>query len=35
MLKSGSTVFFNLFAAVKPYISIKIIRETPCIDMWV
>jgi len=28
-------VFFNLFVAAEPYISVKVTHGTPCIDPWV
>jgi len=28
-------VFFNLFAAAEPYISVTITHGTPCNDLWI
>jgi len=30
---ASTAVFFNLFAAVEPYISVKIAHGTPCNDL--
>jgi len=30
-----TAVFFNLFAAAEPHISVKVTHGTPCIDQWV
>jgi len=33
--KTPTATFFNLFAAVKPHISVTITHGTPCNDQWV